>query len=129
MPRTSSDKFSLTFILGLATLIVSAMGALGVVWVRQQVATTAEQTKQLEQRLAKMERKHQYLGSRIAEVHQPSYLKARVAGKLDLPNESAVIWADVPSKTHLAKATPTQKPFIEPFTLSLDLAFLATAAR
>jgi hypothetical protein len=116
-------------IMGFATLLVCALGAFGVVWVRQQIAATAQHTKVLEHRLAKTERKHQYLASRIAEVHQPSYLKGRVAGILDVPNEAYVVWADLPTNTRESGKNAAKAPFIEPLTLTLDLAFLATAVR
>ncbi len=124
----AEKPITLPIVMGFLTLMVCAVGALGVVWVRGQIALTAEHTKGLEHRLVKTERKHQYLASRIAEVHQPSYLKARVAGVLDVPLEHCVVWADLPASAKETGRTQTKTPFVEPFTLSLDLAFLAIAA-
>ncbi len=124
--KSSNKRLNLWMLLGSLTLIICVLGSLGIVWVRQQVAVTASRTKQLEQVLSKAERKQQYLASKIAEVNQPSYLKARVAGVLDLPNENAIVWADLPAGPASSK-TSLDPALSEPFALSLDLAFLATA--
>ena len=58
-------------------LLVSACGGLGIVLLRQQISTSAEQTRQLEQEIAGFDRKIRQIDSRIASVHHPDFLRDR----------------------------------------------------
>lgn len=127
--RFSEKKVSWPILLGVLTLFVSATGALSVIWVRQSVVEVAAQTKIIENKLARAERKYQHFAARIAEVHQPAYLMAKVGKKLHLPNDQQVIVANCTEGHSIAARSKKHLKQPEPFTLSLDLAFLATAGR
>lgn len=96
------------------------------VHVRGQIAKAAAHTKALEQELIQLTRKDQYIKTQLAELHQPNFLKAQVAGALNVPSKEAIIWAELNAPSHPTLDHHGRKklPVQQPFNLSLDLAFL-----
>lgn len=93
MDRNNKRGFKLGLILfSLLVFLVSTGGALGVVWLRQQISRTAESCMAKEKELIVMQRKNIYLQSAIAQVHNPEYLKERVGSKLSVPIKKQIVW-------------------------------------
>ncbi len=107
----------------LLILLVSASGALGIVWMRQQIAGVAYRVKSLEHSLTEVDRKNRYLDAEIAATHHPQYLKRRVAATLRPPVDRQIVWISAqelrPFKGYLSE---------KPFNVSLDLALIDSPA-
>lgn len=116
-PRHDVQKLLLGF--GLALLLFSGGGALGIVWVRQQTARVAARVQYLESSMEEVERRNRYLDAKIAAVHQPEYLDRRVAARLAPPVEHQIVWITVRKRPQWVEAVSE-----EPFSVSLDLALL-----
>lgn len=84
-------KLGLVFI-SLLVFSLSTGGALGVVWLKQQISQIAESCIGKEQELIVLHRKNIYLRSTIAQVHNPEYLKERIGAKVALPNKKQIVW-------------------------------------
>jgi hypothetical protein len=93
MNNKNGFKLSLIFF-SLLVFLVSTGGALGVVWLRQQISRTAENCIAKEKELAVLQRRNIYLQSTIAQVHNPEYLKERVGGKLSVPSKKQIVWVN-----------------------------------
>lgn len=76
----------------LLVFVVSTGGALGVVWLKQQISRTAESCMMKEKELVVLQRTHIYLQSAIAQVHNPDHLKAQVANRLSMPSKKQIVW-------------------------------------
>ncbi len=59
-------------------LLVAAGGGLSIVWLRHEIADAARRIQKYEEELSEAKRHIQHLDTKIAEVHQPEYLKRRV---------------------------------------------------
>lgn len=95
MSKSNGKGFKLGLILfSLLVFFVSTGGALGVVWLRQQISRTAESCMVKEKELVVLQRKNIYLQSAIAQVHNPEYLKERVEGKLSVPSKNQIVWVN-----------------------------------
>lgn len=95
MSRSNGKGFKLGLIFfSLLVFFVSTGGALGVVWLRQQISRTAESCMEKEKELVILQRKNIYLQSAIAHVHNPEYLKERVGGKLSVPSKKQIVWVN-----------------------------------
>lgn len=81
-------------LLGLVIFVVSAGGALGVVWLRQQVACAADRCLTLEKSLAMIQRSNIDLDGQIAGVNSPEYLKTRIGGKMGFPRAENIVWVE-----------------------------------
>lgn len=110
------------------TLLLCVFGSIGVILMRHKITHAAFETKILEAELLKLERKHQYLQSRLAQIEQPSYLVTKISQELKAPQAHLVVRAGSVPKAQLPKAHAIETFNKEPFTLSLDLAFLATTS-
>lgn len=86
-------KLGLVFF-SLLVFFVSTGGALGVVWLRQQISRTAESCMIKEKELVVLQRKNIYLQSAIAHVHNPEHLKDRVGRKLSMPTKKQIVWVN-----------------------------------
>lgn len=86
-------KLSLVFF-SLLVFLVSTAGALGVVWLRQQISRTADNCMTKEKELAVLQRRNTYLQSSIAQVHNPEYLKEQAGSKLSVPSKKQVVWVN-----------------------------------
>ncbi len=72
-------------LLVLAVLIVSALGALGMVHLRVEIEQSAKTMRSMEQQVAEMERFERFLDARIAHMQQPRELVALMSRhQLDL---------------------------------------------
>lgn len=95
MSRSSGQLFKLGLIFfSLLVFGLTTGGALGVVWLRQQISRTADSCMIKEKELVVLQRKNIYLQSAIAQVHNPEYLKDRVGGKLSMPSKKQIVWVD-----------------------------------
>jgi len=119
-------KKSILFLLSLGMLVVCVCGALGVIGMRHQIASRAQAIKMLEQKIVRLEHRNQYLNSKIAQAHQPAYLQNRIAHKLCPAHASQIVY--VHQHVGVPVAPKKRQLVVEPFTLSLDLAFLATTS-
>ncbi|MFP4541179.1 MAG: hypothetical protein ACLFR7_06080, partial [Opitutales bacterium] len=52
---------------------------LSLVWLRQQISGTATRIAQVQRERVEVERRMEYLSSRIAEMHRPDHLLARAS--------------------------------------------------
>lgn len=80
------------FTLGMVILAVVAGGAFGVVWLRQGVAQSARETKELNLRITQAERRQAALDTRIAKAHSPQYLTARAPEGLRPTRQDQIVW-------------------------------------
>ena len=78
--------------LSLLVFLMSTGGALGVVWMRQQISSTAETCSKKERELVVLQRRQISIESKIAEVHNPESLKLRVGAKLSVPSKKQIVW-------------------------------------
>jgi len=81
-------------VLSLVIFLLSTVGALGIVWLRQQISRTAERCIETEKELAIILRKNVCMRSTIAQMHNPEYLKEKLNSKLGLPSEKQIVWMD-----------------------------------
>lgn len=58
-------------------VLVSGVGGLSLVWLRQQIAETAGRTQSLQRERHDVTRRIEYLDVKIAEVQRPVYLESR----------------------------------------------------
>lgn len=79
-------------VLSLIVFLFITGGALGVVWLRQQISRTAERCIAKEKELVIVQRKNAYLRTTIAQVHNPEYLKERLGAKLMVPSNKQIVW-------------------------------------
>ncbi len=70
-------SYILSLLAGL--VIISAMGGLTLVWLRQQITDTATRIQVTQRERIEVERRLEYLSSRIAEMHRPDVLRAQAA--------------------------------------------------
>ena len=84
-PLIEKEKILYKQILSLLVVlaVVTVSGCLGLLWLRQKIEHTAQATRLLETEIAKEERRLRYLDTKIAEIHQPSYLERQIE-RLDL---------------------------------------------
>ena len=110
--------------------VVTVIGCLGLLWLRQKIEITAQATRSLEVDIAKEERRLRYIDSKIAEIHQPQYLDRqirRLGLNLRPPMADQIIYLDgYPS---YQPGTPVDNTIIEvekkdPFRYSIDLAVM-----
>ncbi|MCC5840065.1 MAG: hypothetical protein JJT96_08075 [Opitutales bacterium] len=60
-----------------ALIVVCVLGGLGLVGLRQQIASAASNTQRVEREITQVERRLNYLDTKIAEVNNPSFLHRR----------------------------------------------------
>ncbi|MFP4165543.1 MAG: hypothetical protein ACLFUF_00050 [Opitutales bacterium] len=112
---------------GLLTAIIVTViaSAFTLVWVEQQISRTAAQKQEKEERLKEVRRKIGILDERIAKMHQPQFLHARIDGKLRPSKDYQVVWVDerdIPdAAAHASRG--------EPYESTIDLAFVEFEAR
>ena len=100
-------------------LLVSVSGALGVVWLRQQISLSAYHCQELEQRVLEFKRKNDFLTAKIAEAHNPDFLKAHLKEQLSVPKHDQVVWADLRVEP-FSKNIQDNQPFVLAFNLALS---------
>lgn len=125
-------KFS-SLTLGVLILVVSAAGALGLVWMRQQITETAERTVQLEKEIIVVERESTRLAAQIARAHQPERLLARASAELQPTHPGRVVWMPVSGsfpQNFIAEARRDEPAGHSdtPLAISFDLALMNARA-
>ena len=76
------------------TLLITLMGALGVVWMRQQITRSADKIKYYEMELQEIDRKKAFVDTRIAKAHSPENLIQRLGNRLVAPKSRQVVWVN-----------------------------------
>lgn len=77
---------------GMVLLVCCVAGALGTVFVRQGIMNAACDVKKFETELCNMQRRSNYLASKIATAHSPEYLVHRASKALSLPKKDHIVW-------------------------------------
>ncbi len=77
--------------LSVLILCMTAVGAITLVWMRQQTTHIACSCKQLEIELHQLEMKSAFLSSKIAQMHNPQYLLSQVKDGFRRPSKDQVI--------------------------------------
>jgi hypothetical protein len=77
---------------GMALLVCCVAGALGTVFVRQGIMSAASDVRKFEHDLINMQRRNNYLASKIARAHTPEYLVSKASKELSLPKKDHVVW-------------------------------------
>lgn len=118
MSKFSRKKDQLGLIgLSLLLFLLSTAGALGLVWLRQQISRTAKSCIAKEKEIAIAQRKNSYLHSKIAQIHNPEYLKEQLESKFALPCKKQIVWMnsdEVRLKVrHLALKNKNRKILVE----------------
>ena len=107
-------------ILVIVTLLVTAAGALSIVWMRQQITKTAYRCQALELELRNVERKNTFLASKIAQAHNPEFLKTYRNHHLQAPTKNQIVHVHTPKVMEAVHPImPDQKPFMIAFNLAL----------
>ncbi len=119
--KTHNTLFNCTCAALVALIIVTAgAGSLGVVWMRQQITRSANRIKTVERDLAESNRKNAYLAAKVAQAHNPEFLRARVGTALAAPKDKQVVWVrpthNVPRRNN--------GDLTAPFAVSFELALL-----
>ena len=127
--KTINRPLAAMVLIGAVTLFMTTAGALGIVSFRHQITRLAHHSKYLEGQLVKTENRQSYLASKIAAVHNPAYLKKHIKEGLRTPIEKQVVWVNESVGTSKKISDPVTAPKQEPFSVSFDLAFLATTSR
>ena len=102
-------------------LFISAIGGISLVWMRQHIAHTAQRVKFLERDMAEITRKNNYLDARIAQAHNPDFLRQRIGETLLPPRETQIVWV---SPQHVPARPGDALKDARPFAVSFDLAFM-----
>ena len=107
-----------------AMIAITVGSGFAIVWMQQQISRTAQHSQKTEALLAETVRKLRYLDERIATMHQPVVLQAKVAGTLRPSMDNQIVWvreSNAPSGQAYAVS--------EPYEVSMDLAFVDLSAR
>ena len=132
-PLIKRETFLYKQILSLLVVlaVVTVSGCLGLLWLRQQIETTAQATRTLEIEIAKEERRLRYIDTKIAEIHQPLYLERqikRLGLNLRPPLADQVVYMDGYPKYERTYAqtveNETNRREKDPFRYSIDLAVM-----
>ena len=92
--QTSSKSQRQILLILTAMIILTAVSAVSILWIKQQITRTAQNTQNLEKQLEESVRKLRYLDERIADAHQPQFLEGRIAGKLTASTEDQIVWVE-----------------------------------
>ncbi|WOO43545.1 hypothetical protein [Rubellicoccus peritrichatus] len=115
--------------LGVLIMAVSAAGALGLVWMRQQISNSAKVTATIEKELHVVERENVRLATHIAKAHNPEVLVARASSDLKPRSSAQVVWMPATGafpKTFIAETKQRNPDAVSesPLSISFDLALL-----
>lgn len=103
---------------------------MSLLFMRQQIAETADAQERIEREVIAMERRIRYLDTKIAEVHQPAYLQGRIAQmglNLRRPANNEIFYLQGPAIEPLQEyERPHTDRFVErdPFRHSIDIAVM-----
>jgi cell division protein FtsL len=111
------------------TFMVYAGGSMAILSKRQQAARCASEIQRLEQEIVTVERRVRYLDTKIAEIHQPAYLRSRAEALglgLRPPAEQQVVYlrAVPPPDTPGSRAGDEQPAGRDPYRRTFDLAVM-----
>ena len=117
--KTFTGRF---FLLMAFILLVSALGGLSLVWLRQESALIADQGQAYEKEIARLERRLHLLDAKIATVHQPEFLKelARRRGlTLVAPNGRQTVHLPAPSRRKTFVSEEPEESLFSSYNLAL----------
>lgn len=111
-----------------ALLVIFGGGSMTLLFMRQQISETANATERVQREIVESERRIRYLDTKIAEVHQPSYLNARIAQlglNLRPPRNNEIQYLNGP-KIEVIRDRDGEDLFAErdPFRHSIDIAVM-----
>lgn len=90
--RTAFVLPSLNLILCGLLFAIALCGLLAQVSLRQEITRTAQSIENNERQLRDLERRNQFLSTRLAEAHRPDVLLERMGDQLIRPRDQQVIW-------------------------------------
>jgi hypothetical protein len=115
-------------------ILVSAIGGVTLVWMRQQISDTAQYNRRVQNEAAQVERRVRYLDSKIAEVNSPAYLRSKALAMgmvLDRPKPQQIVrMAPIDSRPLIpGMGDETYVAERDPFAQSFDLAVMEPGRR
>ena len=105
-----------------AILLVSALGGLSLVWLRQESSLIADRGQAYEKEIARLERRLHLLDAKIAAVHQPEFLKelARRRGlALVAPNGRQTVHLPAPERPKTFVSEEPEESLFSSYDLAL----------
>ena len=91
--HTLSTKIRSYILLLISAIIaVTVISGFAIVWMQQQISRTAQKSQEAESHLTEIVRRLGYLDEKIAAIHQPTMLQAKVAASLRPSMDSQVVW-------------------------------------
>lgn len=119
-----------------AILVTALLGGAGILALRHQISVSARHTQEMQTTIAGLERRVNYLDTKIAEVNQPAYLRQRAAEfgmRLEAPTADQVVRVPVRGMGDGAVAARETRAAArergEPFMQSFDLAVMEPLRR
>jgi cell division protein FtsL len=112
------------------TVVLAGVGGLSLVWLRQQITDTAGRIQQIQREHVEVDRRLEFLSSRIAELQRPDVLRDRaVAMGLSLrrPETQQIVRMGplrMPIPLREFEPTPTSPSGAEPYRQTFDLAVM-----
>lgn len=85
-------------VLGVAIVVVTICGSLGLVWMRQQVSGMATNASRLQTQIAESERFSAGLQARLARALSPQYLSSRLPQGLRPSASEQIVWSARPQQ-------------------------------
>jgi len=114
MNTTNNNLWAI--ILFTAAVVSLALGAIVVVWMKQQISVVAYDIKKSESELTVLDRDRAELSARIAQIHTPNHLLSRMRGLgLDLvpPTGEQLVWVNSPERASGNREVAlSQTPFL-----------------
>lgn len=117
-------------------VLVAGVGGLSLVWLRQQIADSRQQTQAYQRTRNELVQRVEYLDVKIAEVHRPAYLERRVREEglaLQRPRSGQIVSAgrlpgvNAPLPSEAPKVDPSRAR--DPYTNTFDLAVMEPLRR
>jgi hypothetical protein len=81
----------------LAVVVGLTMSSLGIVWMRQQISSSAKLGTTMEVRLSQVARNLAAIEAQIALIHHPQALQQTIAG--NTMSDSKIVWVNDPSSS------------------------------
>ncbi len=106
------------FFVSILLLCVVAGGAFGLVWLRQEIAHSAQNVKAYEKDLAEARRLYAHLQAKIAQEEQPEMLKRRTNATLLVPKERQYVYV---APAQVLRTRPEYN--YQPVDVSFELAY------
>ncbi len=123
LKKEKSNSFARrALLLVMAILLVTALGGLGLVWLRQETAIAADRGQAYEKEIASLERRLHLLDSKIATVHQPDFLKELVRQRglpLTAPQGFQTVHLSTPRKTESIAGDELAESLFSSYDLAL----------